>query len=339
VTATLLGSNTYGFADGNTGHSVNLGSSPNVGELDVLCVNSDTTVSTPSGFSVAPSNVGGQGTYVFRRIAVGGEGSTVTVTTSGNFDTTVSWSRWGSIHAADQATIDSASSAATTTPAHSTGALAETNELVVAFAALHNFPGSNPTAPVWSSGYTGLTAIVQGQVCGFVGYSLTAGTAADTPSVSWTNSAVDRDIGTLTFTTFTPSAPALPPVAPTRRRAFAAKVRRTQVRLPPGQGERPGRATAGRRPTRPLPIRRARQSAPPPPAAPVPMGWRRPRARPLPPVRRRRALVPLVGAAPPPAVNDWTFTAGTPSTGWHVRLADPVVAWTAGPVDIDWEAR
>lgn len=205
MTATLLTSNTFGFADGNSGHSCNLGSSPSVNQVDVLCVNSNTTVSTPSGFTAAPTSVSNQGSYIFRRKAVGGEGSTVTITTTGNFDTAVVHSRWGNINAADDATGTSSAASGTSSPSHTTNALAETNELAIAFAATHSFPGSNPTSPVWGGSYTALASASSGTngnaVVGFVGYKLTAGTAAESPSVSWTNTANDRDILVLTFTT------------------------------------------------------------------------------------------------------------------------------------------
>lgn len=211
MTAVLLNSNTFVFADGNAGHVCSLGSAPNVGELDVLCVNSNTVVSTPTGaggtWFAAPTSVGGQGAYIFRRIAVGGESNSVTITTSGNHDTQVGWSRWSSINAADDAKQTSVdSSAGTSSPAHSTNPLAETNELCIAFSANHSAPGTMATTPVWGGGFTGLTAATQGTgatgVAGWVGYTLTAGTAAASPTVSWTNSMTDRYMLTLTFTTF-----------------------------------------------------------------------------------------------------------------------------------------
>lgn len=208
MSATLIASNTFGFADGSGGHSCNLGSAPNVGELDILCVSSNTVVSTPAGFTAAPTAVNRQGAYIFRRIAAGGEGSTVTVTTSGDHDTQVSWSRWGNIISADDAHDTMADgSSGTSTPAHSTAVLAATGELVIAFAALHDLAIPAPTSPSWSAGYTALSTAMQGTdgtgVIGFVGYKLNAGTAAESPSVSWTNAANDRYMLTLTFTTVT----------------------------------------------------------------------------------------------------------------------------------------
>lgn len=201
----LVNSGTFGFADGNGGHICNLGSAPAVGNLDVLCVNSDTVVSPPSGFTAATSRVANQGAYLFYRFAAGGEGSTVSVVTTGNFDTQVSWSRWSFAAAFDVAAnagVDA--TAGSSTPAVSTGALAGTGELVVAFGAIH---GAVTTAPSWSTGYTPLTSITQGTGAsastGYVAYRTDAGTAAEAPSVSWTSPAPDRFILAAAFTAVT----------------------------------------------------------------------------------------------------------------------------------------
>lgn len=201
----LLTSSTFPFADGNAGHSCNLGSSPAVGDLDVLCVNSDTTVSTPSGFTSRRSDVTNQGAYIFSRKAAGGEASTVTVTTTGNFNCIVSWSRWSGTNAFDvSAGTQANSSGGSSTPAHSSGTLAETNELVVAFGAMHSGIGDQNT-PVWSGSFTGLTAALQGTgssgCLAYIGYRTDAGTAAVSPSVSWSGSqASDRYMLTAAFT-------------------------------------------------------------------------------------------------------------------------------------------
>lgn len=205
MSATLIDSDTFAFADGNAGHVCDLGSAPTVGQVDVLCVNSNTVVSTPAGFSVAPSSVGGQGAYVFRRVAAGGEGQTVTITTSGNHDTAVNWQRWGNTIAADQADATPTSGSGNSTPAHNTGSLAEEGELVVAFAALHNIGTANQSNPSWSAGFTPLTTAVQGSgasgVRGYVGYRLDGGPGVESPQVSWSGDpAVDRYMLTLTFT-------------------------------------------------------------------------------------------------------------------------------------------
>jgi len=202
--ASLIDFNTFVFADGNAGHVIDLGSALAANEEDVLCVNSNTVVSTPAGFTAGPTAVDGQGAYIFRRKDSGAQ--LVTITTAGNHNTSVIWSRWGNINAADNAKATIATGAGSSSPAHSTDALAETNELSIAFAALHSLGAPLPTAPVWSAGYTPLAETLQGSgsagVIGYVAYRLDAGTAPESPSVTWTNaSASDRYMLTLTFTT------------------------------------------------------------------------------------------------------------------------------------------
>ncbi len=190
---TPLDSDVFLYADGGSGHVCDLGSAPEVGQWDVLCVNSNATVSTPSGFTLAESAVTNQGAYIFIREAVGSEGSTVTVTNaSGSQNVHVGWSRWpASLVALDTSTSTQANgSSGNSTPTHSTGTLAESTELVIAFGALHSIGPGGQVTPVWSSGYTALTSsAAQGTtttaVRGYVGYKENAGTAAEAPQVSW----------------------------------------------------------------------------------------------------------------------------------------------------------
>ncbi|TDD97616.1 hypothetical protein [Actinomadura rubrisoli] len=201
--ALLLDSDTFPFADGNAGHLCDLGAAPAVGDLDVLCVNSDTVVTMPSGFSAATSRVANQGSYLWYRKAVGGEAATVTITTSGNFNCQVSWSRWRGVDAFDKSAVAGAdASAGSATPTATTAGLAATNELSIGFGAIH---GAVTSSPVWSSGYTPLSAVTQGTgvgaSTGYVAYRTDAGTAAEAPSVSWTTPAPDRYMLVATFTT------------------------------------------------------------------------------------------------------------------------------------------
>lgn len=209
MAATLVGTNLFGFADGNSpGHDCSLGTAPNVGEFDILGVNSDTTVSTPSGFSVATSNVNAQGAYLFYRKAVGGEATSVTIVTSGNFNCQVSHSRWSGLLALDVTNkASTVGSAANSSIAVSTGALTGTSELVIMFAALASIgTTANQATPVWSTGFTGATGFNpfgtgSSGMSGLVGYKDGTGTAAESPSVSWSNDAVfNRDSLVAAFT-------------------------------------------------------------------------------------------------------------------------------------------
>ncbi|GGK61468.1 hypothetical protein Sme01_03160 [Sphaerisporangium melleum] len=210
----LVASDTAAFADGNAGHIFDLGSAPTVGDIDVLFVNSDTVVSTPAGWTLPSggSLVTNQGAYVFYRIAVGGESSTVTITTSGDFNAAAGWSRWRGGKAFDVAggaQVNSAVGGAT--PSLTLGPLAEANELVVVAALLHRLASPTPSTPVWSSGYTSLTSVTQGTgnpgCTQFVAYKTGAGTASETPSCTWTDGAFDRYILAVAFT-IDPGGPA-----------------------------------------------------------------------------------------------------------------------------------
>ncbi|GII84595.1 hypothetical protein Ssi03_25850 [Sphaerisporangium siamense] len=204
---TLVDSKTFAFADGGSGHVIDLGTAPNPGEIDILFANSDTVVATPSGFTCPPnaSQVSNQGAYGFYRKALGGEGSTVTITTSGNFNCVIGWMRWRGGQAFDVAVgAQINSSVGATTPAITTGALAETGELVVAAALLHRLASPAPSSPLWSSGYTPATSVTIGTGSSgctqFTAYKTNAGPAAETPSCTWTDGAFDRYAIAMAFT-------------------------------------------------------------------------------------------------------------------------------------------
>jgi hypothetical protein len=198
---------TFAFADGNAGHSCAFGSAPSAGHWDVLFVNSNTTVSTPSGWTRSDFRVANQGAYAFTRKALGGEGSAVTLTTTGDHNTEATWTRWAGADQIDIAVHANADAAAgSTTPALTTAALATSGEVMLAFGAVH---GAVPTTPVWSSGYTPLAATTQGTgataATGYVAVKNPAGTAAESPNVSWTGPCPNRYIFALSLTPLTAS--------------------------------------------------------------------------------------------------------------------------------------
>lgn len=171
---------------------------------DVLFVNSDTVVSTPSGWTVEHSRVNGQGSYIFSKA---GGTTTATVTTSGNFPCQVIWVRVNGSSGVDTGATSSAGVdgvTAVTTPALTTPALAQSGELALAFAAIHSAGTATPSAYTWSSGYTGLITNASGAGSnqgsfGAIATKPSAGTAAETPNVTWTSSASDRYILFIAF--------------------------------------------------------------------------------------------------------------------------------------------
>lgn len=208
MVATLLDSDVFSFADGGAGHLCDLGSAPNAGEWDILFVNSNTVVDD-GGFDVLEDATNQQGAYILGRLAVGGEGSTITVVTSGDHPANVIWSRWGNIDAFFDAGSAIANNAnATSLPASATGALPETDMLVLAFGALHNFDGTLATSPNWANDLIPLGATSSGTdgssqaVVAFGAYKTDAGTVSEQiDSVTWTNAARNRYALWAAFTT------------------------------------------------------------------------------------------------------------------------------------------
>src|SRR5216110_1034214 len=100
---TLVGHASGGFADASGGHAFDSGlGAATAGDLDILTATSDTSIPTPpTGWTLATSNVSNQGAYLYVRKASGGESGIVTVTTNGNFNTAVTWSRWRGGNAQD----------------------------------------------------------------------------------------------------------------------------------------------------------------------------------------------------------------------------------------------
>lgn len=198
----IVASDAIGFA--TSGTSFPFGSSPLVGDIDLLGVNSDTIVSTPSGFTVLDSSVANQGSYLFYRIAVGGETDSVTITTSGDHDATAVWARIRAVDSIDKnAKAVATGSSSGTSPDATTATLSNTGELSISFVGIHRYAGATPTAPSWNNGYTGLEFATQGSgnpaCAAFLGYKENVGTTAETVSCSWTNGAFDRDTYVVTF--------------------------------------------------------------------------------------------------------------------------------------------
>ncbi|HEY9391273.1 MAG TPA: hypothetical protein VIR27_16095, partial [Mycobacteriales bacterium] len=68
-------------ADGAT-LTATLGAAPSVGNLLVLVANADTTIGTPSGWTLAVSAVDNTGLYLWWRVARAGDPATVTISLS-----------------------------------------------------------------------------------------------------------------------------------------------------------------------------------------------------------------------------------------------------------------
>jgi len=180
-----------------TGSAANIvvtypGGAPASGDLLVLGVNSNLTCSTPAGWTLSTnaSFVGGQGAYVFWKIAGGAEPGSVTVP-NGASNTSISFRRYSGAQATP---LDSAANShidgtgASSTPALTTSSMTA-GDLVLAYAMLHAGSAA-ATSPVWTGGPT--NAATAGFVGGinnssehFIGEILSAAGGAVSPSCSW----------------------------------------------------------------------------------------------------------------------------------------------------------
>lgn len=193
---TLLDSGVLAFADGGSGKVFTYpGGAPANGNLLILAVNSDTTVSTPAGWTAVKTDVANQGAYLFTKVA-SSEGTTVTVTTTGDHNAALSYLRYsGQAVSALDVTVATRAGPGTTSSAVAPSALAETGELCLLFGMLHNYVTSTPpSAPVAGSGYTVLldtgVAGAAGAPSAAAHYVIgrTDGSGSQTPTVSWSGS-------------------------------------------------------------------------------------------------------------------------------------------------------
>lgn len=181
-----------------------LGSAPTVGDYDFFGVNSNTTVSTPTGFTRLDFAVNNQASYLFYREAVGGETDEVEFTTSGNHNTDVCWWRVRAVDSIDQNAKGVAfGSSSATSPTATTGALSSTGQLALAFVGVHNFATITPTGATFSNSFTSLGEDDEGSgatgAAIFYGYKENVGTAAVAVDATWTNGAFNRDTYVVTL--------------------------------------------------------------------------------------------------------------------------------------------
>lgn len=219
MTINIAGSNCTGFGVSQAGFVYNYGGAgaPAAGQWDVLFVNSDATIQTPAGFTLLTSFVGQQGAYAFARKAVGGEAATVTITTGiagGPFNSTLGWARLTNGDSFDKTIVASAGSPGTSIPAISSGQLAGSTELALAYSAMHNL-AAVPSNPVWGGGFSALCGASQGGVgvsstANFLGQSNPVGPTSVTPTLTWTGTTNDREAFIITFTE-TADCPPCPP--------------------------------------------------------------------------------------------------------------------------------
>lgn len=219
MAATLVAENSFAQAGSASGVVFDFGSAPSAGQWDTILIVSNGVIQVQSDFATEVLLNNAASTLAWRE-ATGDPGEQfVTITTpQGAVNLVVHHQRWDGAVAFE--VVDSAmlETAGNTTPSLTTGTLAETGELAIVAVGMIGF-SSAPTTPSFSSPYVDAhpgNEITFGSgsdaVAGWVGYNNNAGTAAETPSITWVNGSSNRYGFVIAFTAGTePSEVTLTP--------------------------------------------------------------------------------------------------------------------------------
>jgi hypothetical protein len=210
---------------------------PTTGNLLVVSANSDATVTITGTWTLGPSVVDGNGTYLWYRISDGTE-STITCTPSVSDAICITAAEYSGATASPfdvQNTSTIAGSAGTTTTAVSVTTTAAA-DLIIAAACIHTFPGSLPTSPTWTNSFTNQMTAVSGGAAGvetvtFYAELIAGAGGGYSTSASWTNSASDRQQLQIAFKAAATTA-TFPPYWKGRRLLAAPRLPRGRMSTP-----------------------------------------------------------------------------------------------------------
>jgi hypothetical protein len=188
--------------------AVTLGSAPVAGNLLVACCNSDATVATPTGFSLAVSAVSGQGLYIFYRVVLPADSATVTFTPSVSDSVAAGVIEYAGLVTASvlDKTASANTGSSTSLATGTTATTAQANELLIVCGGPHNSTGGTPfTFTSWSAGYTNQVSQPNGvggnfaNVGCFIGDQVVSATGAYAATVTWGTTANDAGAAIATF--------------------------------------------------------------------------------------------------------------------------------------------
>ena len=184
--------------------AVTLDAPPTAGNLLVACCNSDATIATPAGFTLAVSAVLASGLYIFYRVVQGGDGSTVTFTPSVSDSVAAGVLEYSGLLTAsvlDQ-TASNASNSGSSITTGTTGATSQAAELAISVAGPHS-AGAPWTLSSWTAGYT--SQITEGNALGldnagcFIADQVLAATGTQAATATFTGSFSNGGGGIATF--------------------------------------------------------------------------------------------------------------------------------------------
>lgn len=187
--------------------NVVLDAPPTAGNLLVACCNSDATVSTPSGFTLAVSAVGGQGLYIFYRVAQAGDSATVTFAPSVSDSVAAGVIEYSGIVSSsplDQTASNTTGGNPTSIATGTTGTTAQASELVVVVVGPHAGNNHPWVLSSWSAGYTSQIEEPEGlngaasSAC-HIGDRVVAATGTYSATGTWSPSSSDAGAAIATF--------------------------------------------------------------------------------------------------------------------------------------------
>lgn len=166
-------------------------SGPVQNNLLVLVCSSDNTVTTPSGFTLAKSNVSAQGQYIFYKVAGAGESTTISISLGGADSLVVSgWELSGMLTSgvADANASNLNGSGTSSSSTGTTATLAQSNEWSVACSCWNATTEGALSVTSWSNSYVQTSTVVSSgsiqnirQTCSTVS---TAATTAQTTTAT-----------------------------------------------------------------------------------------------------------------------------------------------------------
>lgn len=137
--------------------SVTLDAPPTAGNLLVAACNSDATVATPAGFTLAVSAVSGQGLYIFYRVVQPGDGDTVAFAPSVADSVAGGVLEYSGIVTSsplDQTASNTVGGSPSSISTGTTGTTGQANELIIVVVGPHANNNHPWVLSSWSAGYT-----------------------------------------------------------------------------------------------------------------------------------------------------------------------------------------
>jgi hypothetical protein len=195
-------------AGNTTGLVVTLGSPPTAGNLLVAACNSDATVATPAGFTLAVSAVSGQGLYIFYRVVQSGDGSSVTFAPNVADSCAGGVLEYSGLTATplDQTASNTTGSSASSLATGTTGTTSQADELIIVVVGPHAGNNHPWVLQSWSAGYTsqieepnGLATVGSASSACHIGDRIVSATGTYSATGTWAPASSDAGAAIATF--------------------------------------------------------------------------------------------------------------------------------------------